>query len=64
LNRQDSHRKYTSEQQIINREVAEIENLEKGGPIAQADYTIVNEQATADMTGKLDEIIAELGLNR
>lgn len=42
LNRIDTHRKYTDVQQIIDREIAEIENLEKGGPIAYADYTIVN----------------------
>ena len=29
--------------QANERDHAEIENLEKGGPIAMADYTIVNE---------------------
>lgn len=58
LARQDAHRKYTSEQQIINREVAEIENLEKGGPIAQADYTIVNDGPLEAMTAKLTDILA------
>ena len=60
LNRKDSHRKYTSEQQVINRDISEIENLEKGGPIAFADYTIVNDKTTDDMTQRLDAIVAEL----
>ncbi len=31
------------------RDHAEIENIEKGGPIAMADFTVVNEQAPQDM---------------
>lgn len=62
LQRQDSHRKYDSEQQIMNRDIAEIENLEKGGPIAFADYTIVNDAELTDMTNKLEAIISETQL--
>lgn len=61
LDRQDSHRKYTLEQLII-REVAEIEALEKGGPIAYADYTIVNDGTMEEMVSKLEAIIIEAGL--
>lgn len=54
LARQDGHRKYTDVQQIIDREIAEIENLEKGGPIAYADYTLDNslgiDQLKQDLT--------------
>lgn len=57
LSRQDSHRKYTSIAQIIDREVDEIESLEKGGPIAIADYTIVNDGDTQAMLAKLDQIL-------
>jgi dephospho-CoA kinase len=57
LARNDSHRKYTSEQQVMNRDIAEIENLEKGGPIAFADYTIVNDDATENMISKLTDIL-------
>ena len=39
--RQDSHRKYT-EQQVKMRDIEEIENLEKGGPIAYADHYFSN----------------------
>jgi dephospho-CoA kinase len=57
LARTDGHRKYTSVEQIINREVAEIENLEKGGPIAYADYTIVNDTDQDAMLAKLTSIL-------
>lgn len=57
LARNDSHRKYTSEQQVMNRDISEIENLEKGGPIAFADYTIVNDGELSEMTAKLSSIL-------
>lgn len=56
LDRQDSHRKYTLEQ-LVTREVAEIENLEKGGPIAYADYTLANEKTLEELLGDLDKIL-------
>jgi len=63
LNRKDGHRKYTSVDQIVQREVAEIENLEKGGPIAFADYTIVNDSNTpAQLLADLDTILAAEGV--
>ena len=64
LNRKDSHRKYTSKEQIIQREVAEIENLEKGGPIAEADYTIVNNGNSPDkMLSELESIVRDSGVD-
>ncbi len=39
--RQDAHRPYTRAQ-IQLRDIEEIENIEKGGPIAFADYYIAN----------------------
>lgn len=57
LNRKDSHRKYTLEQ-LVTREVAEIENIEKGGPIAYADFTIVNDVTPEDMLKKLAQIVS------
>ena len=57
LARNDAHRKYTSAQQIIDREINEIESLEKGGPIAFADYTIVNDESPEAMLKKLQSII-------
>ncbi len=64
LNRNDSHRKYTSVEQIIQREVAEIENLEKGGPIANADYTIVNDSNTpANLLNDLESVLRTCGIS-
>ncbi len=59
LNRKDSHRTYTL-QELITREISEIENLEKGGPIAYADYTLNNSSnAVADLYSQLEAVLAE-----
>lgn len=58
LDRKDSHRKYTLDQLIV-REIAEIENLEKGGPIANADFTLVNTDTIEDMIGSLENILSQ-----
>jgi dephospho-CoA kinase len=60
--RRDSHRKYDSEQQIMDREISEIENIEKGGPIAYADYTIVNNSDKEFLQQDLDVLLHQLGL--
>jgi dephospho-CoA kinase len=39
-----------------SRDYAEIENLEKGGPIAMADYTIMNDGKVEDLIGHLERI--------
>lgn len=62
LARKDSHRKYTDEAQIRARDITEIEDIEKGGPIAFADYTIVNDGTPEDMLKKVDQILSGLGL--
>lgn len=56
LERQDGHRSYTSAS-LIAREIAEIENIEKGGPIAYADYTIMNEGDVTSATTTLENIL-------
>jgi len=61
VNRKDAHRNYTLEQ-IHEREVNEIEKLEKGGPIAYADFTIVNDKKLEDMLGSLENILKKLGM--
>jgi dephospho-CoA kinase len=59
LNRKDSHRKYTLNE-LTAREISEIENLEKGGPIAYADYTLNNSTNTvADLFIQLEAVLAE-----
>lgn len=42
------------------RDTAEIENLEKGGPIAIADHYIINNKTVEHLNKQLDEVAAEL----
>jgi dephospho-CoA kinase len=42
------------------RDYQEIEKLEKGGPIALADYTLLNNGSTDALLGALDALIARL----
>ncbi len=48
-----------SDEQVTAREYAEIENIEKGGPIANADYTIINDGEREHMLEHLESILAE-----
>ncbi len=47
-------------QAIRERDRSEIENLEKGGPIAMADYYILNNGAIEDSTARLDDILSTI----
>lgn len=47
--------------EIMERDRSEIENLEKGGPIAAADYYILNDGSIEETNKKLDEILEEIG---
>ena len=49
-----------NEEEIKERDRSEIENLEKGGPIAAADYYVLNDGTVDDMKKKLAEILDEL----
>lgn len=46
--------------EIKERDRSEIENLEKGGPIAAADYYILNNGTVEDMKGRLVEILGKI----
>jgi dephospho-CoA kinase len=48
-------------QEAIRREYNEIENIEKGGPIANADFTIVNDGTVAQLHKKLDVLLEDIG---
>lgn len=61
LSRDDGHRKYTEEQLNI-RELDEIENMEKGGPIAYADSYIDNSGSFEEFEQKLNKTLKDLGL--
>jgi len=47
-----------TDEQVTAREYAEIENIEKGGPIANADYTITNDSTETALLAQLDTVIA------
>ena len=47
-------------EQAKNRDIAEIENSAKGGPISYADYYILNNGSLEEYTNRLHEIIEKL----
>ena len=47
-------------EEAAGRDRAEIENINKGGPIAMADFTIINEASLADLRKKTIMIISGL----
>lgn len=49
-------------EQAAARDRQEIETLEKGGPIAIADYTLVNDTSPDGLLGKLDALLSELNV--
>ena len=46
------------------RDYAEIENLEKGGPIANADYYLANEKNVEELQADLQRVLEHIGLNQ
>jgi dephospho-CoA kinase len=42
------------------RDHAEIENVEKGGPIAMADYTLINTGNVEDLLAQLEDVLKEI----
>ncbi len=42
--------------EAISRDLSEIENLDKGGPIAYADYTIINDSDLIELNNKLEKL--------
>jgi len=47
-------------EEAVSRDRTEIENLDKGGPIAMADFTIINETSLEDLKKETGRIIAKL----
>ena len=50
-------------EEAASRDKAEIENTNKGGPIALADFTITNESSLEDLKREAERIITELRQN-
>ncbi len=46
--------------EAASRDTAEIEQLNKGGPIAMADFTITNESSLKKLTKETEEVIKKL----
>lgn len=51
-----------TEEEAGTRDCAEIENIEKGGPIAMADFTIVNTETIEKLKENINEILSDLNL--
>ena len=49
-----------NKEQILDRDLTEIENLAKGGPIAFADYYIFNNGNLDEYITRLNEIITDI----
>ncbi len=47
-------------QEIQMRDAAEIENLEKGGPIAAADYYVMNNGSMEELNAAVDGVLREI----
>ena len=47
-------------EEAVNRDRAEIENINKGGPIAMADFTIINESSLEELRREAERIIVKL----
>ncbi len=47
--------------EAAKRDSIEIENIEKGGPIAMADYTILNVHGKEELRKEVEEIVRDIG---
>ena len=46
--------------EAASRDWAEIENINKGGPIAMADFTLINESSLAELKKEVERIFSRL----
>jgi dephospho-CoA kinase len=47
-------------EEAASRDVAELENINKGGPIAMADFTIINETSLEDLERETEKVLSVL----
>jgi dephospho-CoA kinase len=47
-------------EEAAGRDVAELENTNKGGPIAMADFTIINESSLRDLEKETEKVLSAL----
>ena len=60
INDPDSRFRSIPKEKSKLRDYSEIENIEKGGPIAMADFTIINTGAIEDTKRQLDIFLAQI----
>ncbi len=48
--------------ELEQRDASQIETLHQAGPIARADYVVINEGTTQELHTHLDEVIKKLGV--
>ena len=56
---QRRNRRLTVEE-AASRDRAEIENVNKGGPIAMADFTVINESSLENLRNEVNKVISKL----
>jgi len=47
-------------EEAANRDRAEVENINKGGPIAMADFTVINESSLKELKKEVKGVICKL----
>lgn len=47
-------------EEAASRDIAELENTNKGGPIAMADFTIINESSLEDLRREAEKVLSAL----
>lgn len=47
-------------EESVSRDLSEIENLNKGGPIAMADFTLVNESTLEDLRVEAESLMRQI----
>ncbi len=49
-----------TKEEALSRDYAEIENLNKGGPIAEADFTLINESSKESLQKETERLITQI----
>ena len=60
LTNRKHERPMSSKEEFIRRDYSEIENIEKGGPIARADFLIYNETSIDNLKNQINNIIKRI----
>ncbi|HEX75462.1 MAG TPA: AAA family ATPase [Dehalococcoidia bacterium] len=47
-------------EEAVSRDIAEVENTNKGGPIAMADFTIISESSLEDLERETERVLSAL----